>query len=212
MKKGDKKEQCNDRNNTYDERILRERKLFNSHGQMGEEQLDLCKTVIKDLLQNKFVKVWFTYDPREYNNYTKVIKNLIWINKISENLENHRYRSIEEFFKDICLVFQNAMNYNASTSRGYAVANRQLEKIEKKYTHYMSLNQSENEMDQSLGKLLSKQSEIKIENDYEQVQSLSKIDDDQSLLHSSGKLKSNKKKNLKKKKRRVKNIVERNVS
>ena len=56
-------------------RILKREKLFNSHGQMGEEQLDLCKTVIKDLLQNKFVKVWFTYDPREYNNYTK-IKNL----------------------------------------------------------------------------------------------------------------------------------------
>ncbi|KAI8088928.1 uncharacterized protein BX664DRAFT_314179 [Halteromyces radiatus] len=55
----------------------------------------------------------------EYPDYYKVIKNPISLNMVEDKMRQYAYKTIQSWFDDLALVFENAMQYNENGSRIY---------------------------------------------------------------------------------------------
>ncbi|CAM9200709.1 unnamed protein product [Chrysoparadoxa australica] len=81
--------------------------------------------LLKKLMEHQFGWVFNNpVDPAALGllDYFQVIKNPMDLGTVKKNLEASRYRTMEAFAKDVCMVFTNAMTYNPPGSEVYPVA------------------------------------------------------------------------------------------
>ena len=65
----------------------------------------------------------FKVSKREYPEYYETIKNPMWLNRVKTKLNNHVYRTVNEFYEDLQLIWNNARSFNPEGHFIYDLAN-----------------------------------------------------------------------------------------
>merc|ERR1711988_610332 len=69
--------------------------------------------LVQMLLSKSFFVNWFYCNPRRfYPNYTTIIKNPMWLQKIVQKNLNNEYHDWDDIVLDCRLVLKNALIYN----------------------------------------------------------------------------------------------------
>lgn len=113
-----------------------------------------CLEVLRILQNHQHAWVFNTpVDPVELGlpDYFEVIKKPMDLGTIRKKLENSVYQRIEEFRKQVCLTFDNAMLYNPEGSVVYTMAKEMKEKFEADYTKLMQKLDAEEDIKRKNG-------------------------------------------------------------
>ncbi|CAB4424721.1 unnamed protein product [Rhizophagus irregularis] len=79
---------------------------------------DICYDILHELKNKSYANLFYKYVEKDVNN--KVIKNPMDLFTINLKLKNNQYTSLEEFEKDIRLIFCNCYTYNDVESEVYS--------------------------------------------------------------------------------------------
>lgn len=106
----------------------------------------LCKKITDNISECPFSSVFRTPVPTNDLLYHEVIKNPMDLSTIKKKLKNNGYNTVLEWRKDLELIFDNAIQYNGSTSiiGGYAIYLRH--KAEKLCSQFILLNHQNYEL------------------------------------------------------------------
>eukprot|EP01126_Amoeba_proteus_P010537 TRINITY_DN14118_c0_g3_i3.p1 TRINITY_DN14118_c0_g3~~TRINITY_DN14118_c0_g3_i3.p1 ORF type:complete len:275 (-),score=51.81 TRINITY_DN14118_c0_g3_i3:438-1175(-) len=80
-----------------------------------QEPLTYCRQILRDLMKHEYSRVFNKpVDVDKYNltDYNEIIKHPMDLGTIDKRLKNRHYLSIHDFYKDVKLVWDNAMTYN----------------------------------------------------------------------------------------------------
>ncbi|CAB4377914.1 unnamed protein product [Rhizophagus irregularis] len=79
---------------------------------------DICYDILHELKNKSYANLFYKYVEKDVKN--KVIKNPMDLFTINLKLKNNQYTSLEEFEKDIHLIFCNCYTYNDDESEVYS--------------------------------------------------------------------------------------------
>ncbi|GIX87803.1 hypothetical protein CDAR_82812 [Caerostris darwini] len=103
------------------------------------EQLKYCNTVLKELLSKKHGGyAWPFYKPVDDKllnlpDYYQVIKHPMDLGTIKVKMDNHEYKTPDEFAGDVRLIFTNCYKYNPSDHEVVAMARKLQDVFEMRY-------------------------------------------------------------------------------
>lgn len=123
--------------------------------------MDQCKTITKDFLKRPCALLFSApIDPiaEGLENYDQVVKKRMDLGTIYNNLQKRLYNDTIEWYDDMCLVFQNAIDYYPKDSKLSLIASYLLDEF-KKSAFGLNIS-SEKDWANSVQKLSSKLTSI----------------------------------------------------
>lgn len=97
---------------------------------MSSHLLAQCKKITDELMQRP-LNSYFVLPAKGLNNYNEIIETPMDFETITKKLKTDKYSSAIEWYKDVCLIYDNAMKYHPNGSVYYRIAEYKKKEFEK---------------------------------------------------------------------------------
>lgn len=97
---------------------------------MSSHLLVRCKKITEDLMDRP-LNSYFALPAKDLENYEEIIENPMDFETITKKLKNDKYSSAIEWYKDVCLIYDNAMKYHPENSIFHSIAQYKKKEFEK---------------------------------------------------------------------------------
>ena len=89
-----------------------------------------CKKITEELMERP-LNSYFAMPVKDLDRYDEIIENPMDFDTITKKLKNDKYSSAIEWYKDVCLIYDNAMKYHGKESVYYSIAQYKKKEFEK---------------------------------------------------------------------------------
>uniref|UniRef100_UPI003AAA474F uncharacterized protein sp100.1 isoform X2 n=1 Tax=Centroberyx gerrardi TaxID=166262 RepID=UPI003AAA474F len=108
--------------------------------QISEHLLE-CQYLLLSLYNADEDQIFATDPSIHVRGYTNLIRSLMWLEKVAENLLNRCYQTVGEFVSDVQLIFTNCATFNRDNAEFQAMGVRLKELFEREFKNVFSIQQ-----------------------------------------------------------------------